>query len=59
VVDHLAEQGVLTTSDTQVIFQALEHANSNSDAPAPAPQTLSGPYFEARHRALHDRKVHP
>ena len=57
VVEHLAEQGVLTASDTQVIFQALEHVQH--DAPSPAPQTLSGPYYEARHRALHDRKVHP
>ncbi len=57
VVDHLAAQGVLTVSDTQVIFQALEHVHA--EVPSPAPQTLSGPYYEARHRALHDRKVHP
>jgi hypothetical protein len=57
VVEHLAAQGVLTASDTQVIFQALEQVQC--DAPSPAPQTLSGPYYEARHKALHDRKVHP
>lgn len=61
VVEHLAEQGVLTASDTQVIFQALEQAQEHGqgDAATQAPQTLSGPYYEARHKALHDRKVHP
>ena len=57
VIEHLAQQGVLTSSDTEVIFQTLEHVQR--DAPAPDAQTLSGPYYEARHRALHDRKVHP
>jgi len=57
VVEHLAKQGVLTPSDSKVIFQALEQVHA--DASSQAPQTLSGPYYEARHRALHDRKVHP
>jgi hypothetical protein len=56
VVEHLAQQGVLTPSDTQVIFQTLANHRQTPTAPG---QTLSGPYFEARHRALHDRKVHP
>jgi hypothetical protein len=63
VVAHLAQQGVLTASDTQVIFQVLDDSRSEASAQAPqtpqTPQTLSGPYYEARHKALHDRKVHP
>ncbi len=60
VVAHLAQQGVLTPSDTQVIFQVLDDSRNDTSARAPqTPQTLSGPYYEARHKALHDRKVHP
>jgi hypothetical protein len=60
VVEHLADQGVLTPSDTKAIFHVLEHVQDVPSPQAPqAPQALSGPYWDARHKALHDRKVHP
>jgi hypothetical protein len=51
VIERLAEQGVLSATDTRVIYRVLEQV---PDSPPSAPQTLSGPYWEARHRALHE-----
>jgi hypothetical protein len=56
-LEHLAERGVLTPSDATAICHALEHVQGRSSTQAP--QTLSGPYYEARSKALYDRKVHP
>jgi argininosuccinate lyase len=60
VVEHLEAKGVLTASDTKAIVNALEHLKVDSSPQAPRVQkALSGPYWEARNRALHDRKFHP
>jgi hypothetical protein len=56
-LEHLAERGVLTPSDAAAICHALERVQGSSSTQAP--QTLSGPYYEARSKALYDRKVHP
>jgi hypothetical protein len=56
-LEHLAERGVLTASDAAAICHALEHVQAGSSTQAP--QMLSGPYYEARSKALYDRKVHP
>jgi hypothetical protein len=52
LIERLADQGVLSATDTRAIYHALEQVQHDS-SPA-APQTLSGPYWEARHKALHD-----
>jgi hypothetical protein len=60
VIEHLEAKGVLTASDTKAIFHALEQLQVNSTPPAPKTEKpLSGPYWEARHKALHDPKFHP
>src|ERR1039457_3993824 len=56
-LEHLADRGALTPSDAAAIWHALEHVQGNS-SPQPA-QTLSGPFYEARSKALNDAKVHP
>jgi ActR/RegA family two-component response regulator len=60
VVAHLEAKGILTPSDTTAIVNALENLQADSSAAAPqAQKALSGPYWEARHQALHNRKFHP
>ena len=60
VVAHLEAKGVLTPSDTKAIVHALEHLQVDSSLAAPqAEKALSGPYWEGRHQALHNRKFHP
>ena len=60
VVDHLQAKGVLTPADSKAIVHALEHLPIQSAPAAPhAQKALSGPYWEGRNRALHDRKFHP
>jgi hypothetical protein len=60
VVAHLEAKGVLTASDTKAIVHALENLQADSSPTTPqAQKALSGPYWEARHQALHNRKFHP
>ena len=60
VVAHLEAKGVLTPSDTKAIVCALENLQVESSLAAPrAQKALSGPYWEARHQALHNPKFHP
>ena len=60
VVAHLEATGVLTASDTTAIVHALEKLQADSSLAAPqAQKALSGPYWEGRHQALHNRKFHP
>jgi hypothetical protein len=60
VVEQLEAKGALTASDTKAIVDALEHLKVDpSPQPPPVQKALSGPYWEGRSRALHDRKFHP
>jgi hypothetical protein len=60
VVEHLEAKSVLTASDTKAIVHALRHLQGDSSPEAPqAQKALSGPYWEGRRKALHDRKFHP
>jgi hypothetical protein len=54
VVEHLKIEGKVSPEDMQVIIHALEQVQLGS-----ASTTLSGPYWEARHKAVEDCRSHP
>jgi hypothetical protein len=59
VVKHLKANGVLTPSDTKAIVHALELLQVDSSPQTQKSLSESDPYWEARNKALHDRKYHP
>jgi hypothetical protein len=51
IVDRLAPGGTVTAADIKLIVHAMEHVHDGSSPPA-----LGGPYWEARQKALLDRR---
>jgi hypothetical protein len=51
IVDRLEPGGTVTAADIKLIVHAIEQAHDGASSPA-----LGGPYWEARQKALLDRK---